>query len=145
MCAQQTIGPIRILIVEDNPADVFLTTEALNGQGLDLHIESLADGERALNYLSREGEYAIVRIPDLIILDLNVPKIGGPELLRFIRHTPELRHLCVVILSSSPHDVIGDAAAQASCYIQKPTTLREFLAIGEKIIRVLGECKAAGA
>jgi two-component system, chemotaxis family, response regulator Rcp1 len=145
MCAMQTTQPIKILIVEDNPADVFLTREALNRQGLDLHIESLTDGERALNYLSRAGEYAIAGIPDLIILDLNVPKIGGPELLRFIRRTPELRHLCVVILSSSPHDVIGDDAAQASCYIQKPATLREFLAVGEKIIRVLSESKTAEA
>jgi CheY-like chemotaxis protein len=145
MSAQQTTGPIRILIIEDNPADAFLTREALNGQGLNLEIESLPDGELALRYLSREGEYAIAGIPDLIILDLNVPKIAGPELLRFIRHTPELCHLCVVILSSSPHDVIGDAAAQASCYIQKPATLPEFLAIGEKIIRVLYQCKAMGA
>jgi CheY-like chemotaxis protein len=131
-----------VLVIEDNPADVFIMREALSRQGLDFLIESVADGESALEYLGRESEKDHGAVPDLIILDLNFPKVGGPEVLRFIRRAPKLSKVCVVVLSSSPQDVIGDIAAEASCYMEKPASLKEFLAIGGEIVKVLNQSKA---
>src|SRR5205814_1339201 len=85
----------------------------------------------------RKGAYENASRPDLVLLDLNIPKIDGPQVLNFIRLTPGLRNMLVIVLSSSPHDIVGDAAASASSYIQKPPTLDEFLAIGRQIADIL--------
>jgi CheY-like chemotaxis protein len=125
-----------VLIVEDNPADVFITSEALQGQEVDFEIDVVTDGESALAYLLREGKYATAATPDLVLLDLNIPRIPGEEILQTIRKTPALSKLFVVVLSSSPQDIAGAMSAQASHYLQKPSTLDEFLAIGQKIAQL---------
>jgi two-component system, chemotaxis family, response regulator Rcp1 len=138
MNLRQTSQPIKVLLVEDNPADVFITREALKReQDLAFDVQVVTDGERALSYLSRQGTYENASRPDLVLLDLNIPKVDGPQVLSFIRHTPELQDMLVIVLSSSPHDIVGDAAASASWFIQKPPTLDEFLAIGQLIAHVL--------
>ena len=132
----QTKPPVRVLIVEDNPADVFITSEALRRQEFNCEIEVVSDGESALAYLLRMGKYATAETPDLVLLDLNIPQVPGQEILQTIRRMPELRALFVIVLSSSPQDIAGATTSQAAHYLQKPSTLEEFLAIGQKIAQL---------
>jgi CheY-like chemotaxis protein len=123
---------VRITLVEDNPADVYLLEEALRTHGVAFELDWIADGEQALARLSamRDGAQ-----PHLILLDLNLPKVDGKELLSAIRKTPALRSTRVAILTSSdsPSDRRDTEALGADCYIKKPPTLDEFLAIGRVI------------
>lgn len=123
------------MIVEDNPADAYVTQLAL---GKEMRFKSIVvdDGAPAIAYLKTEPPYQGAPRPDLIILDLNLRTIDGIQVLRWIRTTPGFEHMPVVVLSSSPADAQRDAAAQASCYLQKPGTLDEFMGIG----RVIREC-----
>jgi chemotaxis family two-component system response regulator Rcp1 len=91
------------------------------------------DGESAFRYIDGEAGPETKPVPDVAILDLNVPKRDGSEVLAHIRRNPRLQHIPVVILSSSPKRVMLDRAAQADCYITKPNELDEFLRIGEEI------------
>ncbi|MGH9631306.1 MAG: response regulator, partial [Bryobacteraceae bacterium] len=113
---------LQVLIVEDNPGDVYMTKLALK-QEMNFVAAVVTDGEPAIAYLRREGEYADVSRPDFVVLDLNLQEVDGGTVLRFIRNTPELRGLLVFVLSSSPEDVMRDVAAQADCYICKPPNL----------------------
>ena len=123
------------MIVEDNPADVYFTELALEQE---MRFESVVvdDGAPAIAYLKTEAPYEDAPRPDLIILDLNLKMIDGIQVLHWIRKTPALAQMPVVVLSSSPADAQRDAAAQASCYLQKPGTLDEFMAVG----RLIREC-----
>jgi two-component system, chemotaxis family, response regulator Rcp1 len=123
------------LIVEDNPADVYFTELALEQE---MRFESVVvdDGAPAIAYLKTEAPYEDAPRPDLIILDLNLKMIDGIQVLHWIRKTPALAQMPVVVLSSSPADAQRDAVAQASCYLQKPGTLDEFMAVG----RLIREC-----
>ncbi|MBK6922590.1 MAG: response regulator [Deltaproteobacteria bacterium] len=119
--------PARILLVEDNPGDLELTIDALADSDLVLDVSSAIDGADALNLLRRlvaSGE----GLPDLVVLDLNLPKLDGREVLAAIRSTPELRTLPVVVLSSSDaeRDVLESYAAGANCYVTKPVDLAGF-------------------
>jgi two-component system, chemotaxis family, response regulator Rcp1 len=123
---------VRITLVEDNPADVYLLEEALRTHGVVFELDWIPDGEQALARLSamRDGAQ-----PHLILLDLNLPKVDGKELLSAVRKTPALRGTRVAILTSSdsPSDRRDTEALGADCYIKKPPTLDEFLAIGRVI------------
>jgi CheY-like chemotaxis protein len=123
--------PAQILLVEDNPADIRLTREALN-EGAFAHCLSLAvDGEEALAYLRREGAYATAPRPDLILLDLNLPKVDGAHVLAEIKSDKALRRIPVIVLttSSAERDVVKAYDLYANSYITKPLDLHNFMSM----------------
>jgi len=124
-------GPIRVLLVEDNPGDADLTRETLEAGRLHLEIDVVVDGEQALAYLRREPPFAQAPSPDLIMLDLNLPRIGGREVLAAIKSDEALRVIPIVILTSSDaeHDIVKSYQLGANCYVTKPVGLEAFQAI----------------
>ena len=124
---------IEILLVEDNPGDVRLTQEALREARVKNNLSVMTDGAEALDYLRRRGRYADSTRPDLILLDLNLPKVGGREVLRELKQDPDLKVIPVVVLTSSDADFEVDQAykAGANSYITKPVAFDNFL----KVIR----------
>lgn len=127
--------PIEILLVEDNPGDVRLTKEALKLGKVSNHLNVAEDGEQALAFLRREGPYAQAPNPDLILLDLNLPKKNGREVLEEIKADPSLRRIPVVILtvSEAEQDILKSYNLHANCYITKPVDLDKFLTVIQSI------------
>lgn len=117
-----------ILLVEDDPGDRLLTQKSLAQTQLDVNLHIAEDGEEALSFLRKEGKFANAPVPDLILLDLNLPKLNGREVLTQIRHDPELTHLPVVILTTSKAhaDVMNSYRLHANSYITKPIDLNQF-------------------
>ncbi len=128
---------VRILLIEDNPADVFLIKEALRTHGIEYDLNWIADGEEAVEQVDKVQSDTTA--PGLILLDLNLPKVDGKEVLTRIRRNPALSDTPVAILTSSdsPHDRRDTASLGATCYIRKPPTLDEFLGVGERIKELL--------
>lgn len=128
-------GPIRILLVEDNPGDVRLTREALRDAKMLNELYTAADGVEALAFLRREAPHASAPRPDLILLDLNLPKVDGREVLAAIKESPELRRIPVVVLTSSDaeEDVARSYDLHANCYVRKPVELQSFLDVIQTI------------
>jgi CheY-like chemotaxis protein len=127
--------PVQILLVEDSPGDIRLTQEVLK-QGKvhnDLHV--VRDGVEALEYLRREGPNGEARRPDLILLDLNLPRMDGRELLAEIKHDENLCNIPVVILTTSKaeQDILSAYELHANCYITKPVDLDQFVGVVEAI------------
>jgi CheY-like chemotaxis protein len=123
------MDPFQILLVEDNPADADLTREGL-ADGRLLHtLHHVTDGVQALQFLRREGKYAGVPTPDLVLLDLNLPKMDGREVLQVIKGDPVLRRIPVVVLTSSKAeaDIVRSYDLHANCYMCKPVDLNQFL------------------
>jgi two-component system, chemotaxis family, response regulator Rcp1 len=129
--------PWDVLLVEDNPGDVRLVREALAeaDQRVDLHVAG--DGEAALAWLREPGPDGGQRRPDLLLLDLNLPRRGGLEVLADIKADPLLRRIPVVVLTSSAaeHDVTGAYERYANCFVTKPLGLDEFIAAVNEIAR----------
>jgi two-component system, chemotaxis family, response regulator Rcp1 len=127
--------PIEILLVEDNPGDVRLAVEALREGKVANQLHVVNDGVEAMAFLRREGRYAGVPRPDLILLDLNLPCKDGREVLAEIKHDTHLKSIPVVILTSSTaeQDVLQAYNLYANCYITKPVNLDEFLRIVRSI------------
>ena len=127
--------PIEILLVEDSPGDVRLTEEAMIDSRVKNKLNVVMDGEEAMRYLKREGEYSDANIPDLILLDLNLPRKDGREVLKEIKQDPELKRIPVVILttSRSEQDILKTYESHANCYISKPVDLEEFLRVVRSI------------
>jgi CheY-like chemotaxis protein len=127
--------PIHILLVEDNPGDVRLTREALREFKVNNLMEVAADGMAALAHLRREGANFSKPRPDLILLDLNLPKKSGIEVLKEIKSDPELMSIPVVILTTSAaeQDVVKSYNLHANCYITKPVELQQFLDVVKAI------------
>ncbi|MGB8992759.1 MAG: response regulator [Desulfobaccales bacterium] len=127
--------PIEILMVEDNPGDVRLTVEALKEGKVRNNFHTAEDGEEALAYLRQEGRYAGAPRPDLVLLDLNLPKKGGREVLAEIKEDPDLRRIPVVILtvSQAEQDIVKSYNLHANCYITKPVDLDQFLEVVKSI------------
>ena len=121
-------GAFQLLIVDDNPADVSLTREGLTAAAYPGKIDSVGDGMEALAYLNRRGDFANADKPDLVILDLNLPKRDGLAVLAAMKAGPELRKIPVVIFSSSQlgRDIARSYELGANCYINKPGNLRDF-------------------
>lgn len=119
---------IEILLVEDNPGDVRLTTEVLKDAKLCNSINVVSDGVEAVDYLNRRGAYATARTPDLILLDLNLPRKDGREVLEEIKSDVNLKHIPVVVLTTSnaEQDILKSYALHANCYITKPVDLEQF-------------------
>lgn len=123
---------IRVLLVEDSKADVYIIEHCLNEAGLSCATTVLSDGEAALRFLRDRRDP-----PELIILDLNLPKLDGLDVLKELIHTSELPPVPIVILSSSesPRDKAGAAAIPHSCFLTKPMDLDGFIRVGESIQR----------
>jgi two-component system response regulator len=120
---------IEILLVEDSPADVLITREAFEQARLVNSLHVVEDGVRAMQFLHREGEYASCPRPDLILLDLNLPRKNGHEVLAEIKADPELKAIPVVILTTSQaeQDILEAYDLHANCYIVKPVKFENFV------------------
>ena len=125
------LQPIEILLVEDNPGDVDLTKEALEGAKVCNRLHVADDGAKAIAFLRKEGEYAAAPRPDLILLDLNLPKKDGRQVLAEIKAVPELAQIPVVILTTSDaeEDILRAYQLHANCYITKPVDFAQFLKV----------------
>ena len=123
------IDTIEILLVDDDPADVRLAKETLKDYKMQNVLQVVEDGETALAYLRREGEYANASLPDIVLLDVALPKVDGVEVLRAIRADDRLRRLPVVVMTASKMDerMIHSLGVQTDCCILKPLTLERFL------------------
>jgi two-component system, chemotaxis family, response regulator Rcp1 len=124
-----------VLLVEDNPGDVRLTREALKDAKVHINLHVASDGVEALAFLKREGEYAEVPRPDMILLDLNLPGKDGRQVLEEIKATPALMTIPIVILttSESEEDILRSYRLHANCYISKPVDLDGFLTVVKSI------------
>lgn len=127
--------PINILLVEDNPGDARLTIEALKEGKFNNRLIHVSDGVEALAYLRKEGDYQDAIHPDLILLDLNMPRKDGRETLQEIKTDPDLRRIPVVILTTSKaeEDVFRSYDLHANCYITKPVQLPQFFDVVRNI------------
>ena len=127
--------PIEILLVEDNPGDVSLCEEALGESKMRNHLAVVGDGEEAMAYLRREDPFADAVRPDLILLDLNLPRMDGREVLEAIKSDDALKEIPVVILSSSAADRDVEQSYQhhANCYVVKPLDFQQFVNIVRNI------------
>ena len=123
------VTPIDVLLVEDDPGDVLMTQEAFDEHKVRNRLAVVSDGAEALCYLRQEGQYATAVRPDLILLDLNLPKKDGREVLQEIKADERLRRIPVVVLTSSnaEQDVLKSYGLHANCYVTKPVDLDQFM------------------
>ena len=136
MPAKADIGPlVEILLVEDNPGDVRLTREVLREGRIRNTLNVVGDGVEALDFLHRRGAYSDAHPQDLILLDLNLPKMNGQEVLAEIKKDPDLKSIPVVVLttSSAEQDVLSAYDLHANCYITKPVDLDQFVRVVQSI------------
>ena len=126
---------IRILLVEDNPGDVLLTQEAFKSARVSNSLYVARDGEEALQFLRKEGAFRNAPTPDMILLDLNLPRVDGREVLEEIKRDPALRSIPVVVLTSSEaeSDVAQSYHLHANCYVVKPIDFDKFLGVVQAI------------
>ncbi len=122
------MSPINILLVEDNEGDILLTKEALSEGDIFKELQVVRDGWEALLYLDKKDKYSSVLTPDLILLDINLPKMNGHEVLKKIKSNSNINHIPVIILStsSSKNDINQCYKDQAACYITKPVDANDF-------------------
>jgi CheY-like chemotaxis protein len=127
--------PVELLLIEDNPGDVRLTREALKNSDINVHLSVARDGVEAMDFLRRSGPFADAPKPDLVLLDLNLPRKNGREVLSEIKSDPELKRIPVLIMTTSraEQDVNRAYHLNANCYITKPMDLDEFLRIVKAI------------
>jgi CheY-like chemotaxis protein len=135
MAARKAGAPVEILLVEDNPADVRLTQEALKEGKVYNNLHWAKDGVEALEFLHRKGKYAGSPRPDIILLDLNLPKKDGREVLQDIKNDDKLKRIPVVILTTSKaeEDVLKSYNLHANCYVTKPVDLEQFIVVVKSI------------
>jgi len=126
---------IRILLVEDNEGDVVLTLQALKKANISNGVDVVTDGEQALLFLRKKGKYAAAETPDLILLDINLPKVDGMEVLEEVKNDETLKIIPVVILttSDSENDILKSYNNHANCYITKPVDFRKFMEVVQMI------------
>jgi chemotaxis family two-component system response regulator Rcp1 len=131
------IEPIEILLVEDSPGDADLAREALDGAKVRNNLHVVGDGEEAMAFLRRKGRHANAPRPGMVLLDLNLPKKDGREVLAEIKGDPDLKRIPVVVLtiSKEEEDVLRSYDLHANCYITKPIDLAQFL----KVVRSIEE------
>ncbi len=125
----------RILLVEDNPGDIRLTQEAFKESSLDIQMDVVTDGEMALDFLFKKGRYADAIKPDVVLLDLNLPKKNGIEVLKEVKADETLKRIPVIVLTTSDadHDISKAYGLHANCYILKPVDFDDFA----KVIRLI--------
>jgi two-component system, chemotaxis family, response regulator Rcp1 len=131
MVDRKDAAPVEILLVEDNPADVRLTQEALKEGKVYNNLHWSKDGVEALEFLRRQGKHAGAPRPDIILLDLNLPKKDGREVLFEIKNDEQLKRIPVVILTTSKaeEDVLKTYNLHANCYVTKPVDLEQFIRV----------------
>jgi CheY-like chemotaxis protein len=129
------VRPIQILLVEDDPGDVLITREALEHSKVVTTLHTASDGEEALAFLRREGEHAGAVVPDLILLDLNLPRMSGREVLTEIKRDPALRRIPVVVLTTSAaeEDVQASYDLHANAYVTKPVDFEQFVNVVQRV------------
>jgi DNA-binding response OmpR family regulator len=135
-----TMESVHILLAEDNKADVRLIRIALEGQnGPPVKISVVSDGAAAINFVRQAGFQTVADLPDLVVLDLNLPKYSGPEILKAIRESEYMSQLPVIMFSSAPEDLIRDKVhefeVEADQYFTKPSELKGFLALVKQFPR----------
>ncbi|HEV8340890.1 MAG TPA: response regulator [Candidatus Binatia bacterium] len=135
MSTGKNVRSIEVLLVEDNPGDVRLAMEALKEAKLANHVSVAGDGEEALAFLRKEGKYASAVRPDLILLDLNLPKKDGREVLAEIKKDSDLKRIPVVILTTSTaeEDILKAYNLHANCYVSKPVDFDKFTQVVKHI------------
>jgi CheY-like chemotaxis protein len=129
------VSAVEILLVEDNPGDVRLTEEAFKDSKIRNRLSVVRDGVEAMAFLRREQEFALAPRPDIILLDLNLPRKDGREVLLEIKEDEHLRRIPVVVLTTSDdeHDILESYNLHANCYITKPVDLARFVTIIKNI------------
>lgn len=129
MDSRNVVKPIEILLVEDNPGDIRLTQEVLKEGKIRNHLNVVEDGEKAIAFLQRLEPYSQAPHPDLILLDLNLPRRNGLEVLKIIKTNQSLKHIPVIVFTTSQaeEDIIGAYNLYANCYITKPIDLSQFI------------------
>lgn len=125
---QNIYKTIKLLLVEDNPGDVDLTLMALKNSKSNLDITTVTDGEQALDYIFKRGEFKNEESPDLIILDLNLPRVDGFSLLATIKNDKTMCHIPIIVLttSKSEHDILKAYKTHANCVVTKPNSFTKF-------------------
>jgi CheY-like chemotaxis protein len=138
MATNTVARPVDLLLVEDNPADVRLVQEALKNASVPVQLSVARDGVEALEFLRREGKFLSAPRPKLVLLDLNLPRKNGREVLSEIKTDPELKRIPVVVMTTStaPQDIDKSYSLNANCYVTKPAELDDFFAV----IRCIERC-----
>lgn len=127
--------PIEILLVEDDPGDVLMTQEAFAEHENPVNVSVVGDGAAALDFLRKQGEWTEAPVPDLVLLDLNLPRMDGMEVLAVVKNDPMLRHIPIVVLTTSDaqEDVVGSYSLHANAYVTKPVDFDKFQAVVRQI------------
>ncbi|NBE83171.1 response regulator [Micromonospora rubida] len=138
--AGNTPGPVRILVVDDDPGDVLMIEEALADSDVDKVIDVVGDGQEAMEFLRREGRHTEARRPDVILLDLNMPRMDGRQVLGEVKQDDDLRTIPVVVLTTSnaDTDIVGSYTLQANAYVTKPIDLDDFNDVVRRIDEFFG-------
>ncbi|MFF0174989.1 response regulator [Micromonospora profundi] len=132
--------PVRILVVDDDPGDVLMIEEALADSDVDKVIDVVSDGEEAMEFLRAEGRHSGARRPDVILLDLNMPRMDGRQVLGAVKQDEDLRTIPVVVLTTSnaDTDILGSYTLQANAYVTKPIDLDDFNDVVRRIDEFFG-------
>jgi CheY-like chemotaxis protein len=122
---------IHVLLVEDNEGDILLTTEALEEAKIHIRLSVVKDGKEAIDFVNKQGAHIDAHTPDILLLDVNLPKKNGHEVLHHIKGNEKLKHIPIIMLttSSSDRDINSSYNNYANCYITKPVEASEFLAV----------------
>lgn len=131
MINKESLQPINILLIEDNPGDIRLTKEVLKEGKIRNNLSIAMDGEEAIAFLKKQDNYKEVVTPDIILLDLNLPKKDGREVLAEIKADDSLKHIPVIVLTTSAaeQDILNTYAHHANCYITKPVDFNQFISV----------------
>ncbi len=123
--------PPHILLVEDNDGDILLTREALEEAKISIQLSVVKDGKEAIDFVSKSGDHSNASPPDILLLDINLPKKNGHEVLKYLKGSENLKHIPVIMLttSSSQRDINLSYDNYANCYITKPTDVSDFLSV----------------
>jgi CheY-like chemotaxis protein len=133
----EAVRPIEVLLVEDDEGDVLMTREALDEGKVLNRLNVVGDGVEAVAYLRRDGAYADAVRPDLVLLDLNLPRRDGRQVLEEVKNDPDLRRIPIVVLTTSEaeEDVLRSYDLHANCYVTKPVDLEKFITVVQSIDR----------
>ncbi|WP_422739965.1 response regulator [Micromonospora sp. CA-249363] len=132
--------PVRILVVDDDPGDVLMIEEALADSDVEKIIDVVSDGEEAMEFLRAEGRHSQARRPDVILLDLNMPRMDGRQVLGAVKQDEDLRTIPIVVLTTSnaDTDIVGSYTLQANAYVTKPIDLDDFNDVVRRIDEFFG-------
>lgn len=135
-----TTNPVRILVVDDDPGDVLMIEEALAESDIEKVIDVVGDGEEAMEFLRQEGRHVGAPRPDMILLDLNMPRMDGRQVLGAVKGDEDLRTIPIVVLTTSnaDTDILGSYTLQANAYVTKPIDLDDFNDVVRRVDEFFG-------